>query len=122
MIRAVSGSSRIAVREDTDLPEPDSPTTASTSPGLTSNDTSSTADTGPLSVLNVTDNDRKESADEASTWLMPHPPGPQQGLMTSLRLSPTSVMPSTTRTMAIPGNTPVHQIPLATSDNALFRS
>ncbi|SKT76921.1 Uncharacterised protein [Mycobacteroides abscessus subsp. abscessus] len=75
MIRAVSGSSRIAVREDTDLPEPDSPTTASTSPGLTSNDTSSTAETGPLSVLNVTDNDRKESADEASAWLMRHPAG-----------------------------------------------
>ncbi|CPU46733.1 Uncharacterised protein [Mycobacteroides abscessus] len=79
MIRAVSGSSRIAAREDTDLPEPDSPTTASTSPGLTSNDTSSTADTGPLSVLNVTDNDRKESADEASTWLMPHPAGSATG-------------------------------------------
>ena len=53
--RAVSGSSPIAARDDTDLPEPDSPTTASTSPGFTSNVTSSTARTGPASVLKVTE-------------------------------------------------------------------
>jgi hypothetical protein len=53
--RAVSGSSPIAARDDTDLPEPDSPTTASTSPGFTSNVTSSTARTRPASVLKVTE-------------------------------------------------------------------
>ena len=60
----------MAVREDTDLPEPDSPTTASTSPGLTSNDTSSTAATEPLSVLKVTDSDRNDRAANGSLSLM----------------------------------------------------
>ena len=37
-------------------------------------------------------------------------------------LSPTMVMPSTTSTIARPGNTDVHQMPLEMSGNALLRS
>ena len=46
--------SPISVIAVTDLPEPDSPTTASTSPAARSNDTPSTACTTPSSVANET--------------------------------------------------------------------
>ena len=45
----------------TDLPEPDSPTIANTSPRLTSNDTPSTAWTTPSSVLKPARRSRTES-------------------------------------------------------------
>ena len=46
--RSASASSPISVIAVTDLPEPDSPTTASTSPGCSSSDTPSTACTTPF--------------------------------------------------------------------------
>ena len=42
-----------------------------------------------------------------------------RGSARSFRLSPTSVMPSTASTMARPGNSAVHQMPLVTSDERL---
>ena len=44
------------------------------------------------------------------------------GLSTSLRLSPTSVTPTTSSTIARPGYRPVHQMPDAVSDSARFSS
>ncbi len=52
---AVSGRRPRIVFAVTVLPEPDSPTIASTSPGATRRLTSSTAFTAPASVANVTD-------------------------------------------------------------------
>ena len=46
----------------------------------------------------------------------------RRGSARSLRLSPTSVMPSTESTIASPGNSEVHQMPLVTSDSDLLRS
>ena len=46
----------------TDLPEPDSPTTASTSPAASSNETPSTAWTAPSSVANLTRRSRTSSS------------------------------------------------------------
>ena len=45
-----------------------------------------------------------------------------RGSLRSLRLSPTSVMPRTTRTMAMPCGMAVHQMPLVTSETARLRS
>ena len=53
--RAEGGSSRGTAMSDTDLPEPDSPTTPSTSPGSTVKPTSRTAWTSPSSEGNVTE-------------------------------------------------------------------
>ena len=60
LMRAFLGSSRIAVMAVTDLPEPDSPTTATTSPGRTSRVTPLTACTEPNSVLNRTSTSAKD--------------------------------------------------------------
>src|SRR5690606_15747197 len=46
----------------------------------------------------------------------------RRGSLRSVRLSPTRVTPSTTSTIATPGNTLVHQMPLVTSCMARFRS
>lgn len=46
----------------------------------------------------------------------------RRGSARSLSDSPTSVMPSTMSTMAMPGNTAVHQMPAVTSETERFRS
>ncbi len=46
----------------------------------------------------------------------------RRGSLRSLTDSPTRVTPSTASTIARPGNSPVHQIPLVASDMARFRS
>jgi len=46
----------------------------------------------------------------------------RRGSARSLRDSPMRVMPMTTRTIARPGKSPVHQMPLVTSEIALLRS
>ena len=63
----------------TDLPQPDSPTTASTSPGLTSNETPSTAWTIPSSVRKLT---RRSST--SSSGPFPGPPTPGAELSVSV--------------------------------------
>src|SRR2546430_5701430 len=62
---ALSGSSRVSAIAVTLLPQPDSPTRASTSRGATSNDAASTASTGPSSVRNRTVNSRTDSSPSA---------------------------------------------------------
>ena len=64
-IRA-SGSSPRMLMAVTDLPEPDSPTTAKTSPRWTSKDTPSTARTSPSSVGNVVCRSRTDSSTRGS--------------------------------------------------------
>src|SRR3954470_8611924 len=56
------GSSRVSAIAVTLLPQPDSPTRASTSPGATVKLTVSTARTGPSSVRNETVNSRTDSS------------------------------------------------------------
>ena len=52
--RACGGSSRMIASEVTDFPEPDSPTSASTSPRAMLNETSCAAGNGPCGLGNVT--------------------------------------------------------------------
>ncbi len=47
---------------------------------------------------------------------------PQTRIGQVVQASPTRVRPSTVSTMAAPGNTPVHQMPLVTSESARLRS
>ena len=56
----------ISVIDVTDLPEPDSPTIATTSPGATVNDTPSTAATTPSSVRKRTRRSRTSSSGSAA--------------------------------------------------------
>ena len=70
VMSALPGSRPMAVALVTDLPEPDSPTRATTSPGLTSNVTPLTACTSPNSVANFTSTSRKASTGSPprSSW------------------------------------------------------
>ena len=68
VIRAVFGSSPRAVVAVTDLPEPDSPTRATTSPGLTARETPLTAWTRPNSVRKLTSSSWNWSTDSVS-WV-----------------------------------------------------
>ena len=149
---AVGGSRPSIARELTDLPDPDSPTTATTSPGATSKLMPRTAWTVPASVLKSTVRSRRlrvatrrsasgsvgaaagasdpsastSSANSVSisfsSAVVTPPRVRSSGLRMSLRLSPIRVEPSTISTMAVPGNTPVHQMPDEASGSALLRS
>ena len=72
-MRALRGSNRMAVIEVTDLPEPDSPTSATTSPGRTRRSTPLTACTLPNSVLKRTSTSSKESTTSSPSSGVPEP-------------------------------------------------
>ena len=78
---ALPGNRPMAVDDVTDLPEPDSPTSATTSPGLMSKVTPLTASTSPNSVSKVTATLSKDriGAPPRSGWRLTTPKDPVEG-------------------------------------------
>ena len=138
---APRGSRPIRPRPSVDLPQPDSPTRPSTSPGRQREADAVDGLHRAASARRTRPAGRRRRAPcpserwrgrsdvdahllafrraGSTTWcsLVVR----SSGLSTSLRLSPTSVTPTTSSTMARPGKTPVHQMPAAVSESALLQ-